>query len=181
MMSLITKKMILGDNPATPSGPPLSLGWEYEVLPAMNITDFESFRLRSRRFHSSHLILSQYKRVEIISRVSHQYLLHAAAREWELLLEYENVFNVGEFDFLKFSSLSSIPNRIFLLLFLFLVQMGYPQKEIKKAEDEVKKVQRHRKLTMAFSPCGKLEQAFQSIGRKWKKNVVGKAKDRSKT
>jgi hypothetical protein len=88
-------------------------------------------------------------------------------------------FDIGGFALRISFSLSPIPNRNFLLLFLF--QMGYPQEEIKKAEDEVKKVQRHRKLTMAFSPCGKLEQAFQSIGRKWKKNVFGKAKDRSKT
>jgi hypothetical protein len=66
--------MILGDNPATPSGPPLSLGWEYEVLPAMNVTDFESFRLRSRRFKSNHLILSHYARAEIVERVRPFYL-----------------------------------------------------------------------------------------------------------
>jgi hypothetical protein len=60
--------MILGDNPSCPTGPPLGLGWEYEVLPDMNIMDFEQFRLRSRRFRTSHLILSHHRRVEILQR-----------------------------------------------------------------------------------------------------------------
>ena len=58
--------MILADNPACSSGPPLSLGWEYELLPEMSMTEFESFRLRSRRIHTHHLILSHYKRVQIL-------------------------------------------------------------------------------------------------------------------
>jgi hypothetical protein len=63
--------MLLGDNPAVLSGPPVTLGWEYEVLPDMSVIDFETFRLRSRRLHSSHLILSHYKRIEIIQRCGH--------------------------------------------------------------------------------------------------------------
>jgi hypothetical protein len=70
MVQIRRYPMILGDNPATPSGPPISLGWEYETLPAMNIMDFESFRMRSRRFHTSHMILSHYKRMEIVQKVS---------------------------------------------------------------------------------------------------------------
>lgn len=69
MVEIRRYPMILGDNPATPAGPPLSLGWEYEVLPAMNVQDFESFRLRSRRTQTNHLILSQYKRIDIVERV----------------------------------------------------------------------------------------------------------------
>lgn len=63
--------MILADNPACASGPPLSLGWEYELLPEMSMTEFESFRLRSRRLHMNHLILSHYKRVEILQRTGY--------------------------------------------------------------------------------------------------------------
>mmetsp|Transcript_29744 Transcript_29744/g.72026 ORF Transcript_29744/g.72026 Transcript_29744/m.72026 type:complete len:378 (+) Transcript_29744:614-1747(+) len=63
--------MLLGDNPAVLSGPPVSLGWEYEVLPEMPLVDFETFRLRSRRLHSNHLLLSHYKRLEIIQRNGH--------------------------------------------------------------------------------------------------------------
>ncbi|KAG7353242.1 hypothetical protein IV203_009291 [Nitzschia inconspicua] len=115
--------MILGDNPSTPIGPPLSLGWEYEVLPTMNIMDFESFRLRSRRFQTNHLILSHYRRVEIVQRI------------------------------------------------------GYTQEEVAKVEKEMKKIQRQRKITMAFTPCGKIESAFQSIGRKWRRNVLRRGRD----
>ncbi|KAG7367279.1 hypothetical protein IV203_029950 [Nitzschia inconspicua] len=115
--------MILGDNPSTPIGPPLSLGWEYEVLPTMNITDFESFRLRSRRFQTNHLILSHYRRVEIVQRI------------------------------------------------------GYTQEEVAKVEKEMKKIQTQRKITMAFTPCGKIESAFQSIGRKWRRNVLRRGRD----
>lgn len=60
--------MILADNPACLSGPPVMLGWEYEVLPGMSLLDFEAFRLRSRRLHSTHLLLSHYKRLEIVQR-----------------------------------------------------------------------------------------------------------------
>ncbi len=63
--------MILADNPACTCGPPLSLGWEYELLPEMSMTEFESFRLRSRRLHINHLILSHYKRVEILQRTGY--------------------------------------------------------------------------------------------------------------
>ena len=34
----------------------------------MSLIDFETFRIRSRRLHSNHLILSHYKRVEIVQR-----------------------------------------------------------------------------------------------------------------
>jgi hypothetical protein len=63
--------MILGNNPACPCGPPVTLGWEYDELPQMNITEFESFRLRSRRFRTSHLILSHYRRLEILQSVGY--------------------------------------------------------------------------------------------------------------
>ena len=63
--------MILGSNPAVPCGPPVELGWEYDELPQMKLTEFESFRLRSRRFRTSHLILSHYRRIEILQRVGY--------------------------------------------------------------------------------------------------------------
>jgi hypothetical protein len=60
--------MILGDNPSCGSGPPVSLGWEYEVLPEMSVMDFEAFRLRSRRPRTVQLVLSHYKRLELLQR-----------------------------------------------------------------------------------------------------------------
>ena len=115
--------MILTDNPACPTGPPLGLGWEYEVLPKMNIMDFESFRLRSRRFQLSHLILSHYKRLEIVQR------------------------------------------------------MGYSEAEIAAMEREMAIIHRNRRVTMTFSPFGKIEHALRSIGRKLKRCFSGSRKE----
>jgi hypothetical protein len=118
MVQIRRYPIILTDNPACPTGPPLGLGWEYEVLPKMNIVDFESFRLRSRRFQTSHLILSHYKRLEIVQR------------------------------------------------------MGYSKEEIAQVEHEMATIQRHRKVTFSFSPCGMMEHALQSLGRKFKRTFL---------
>jgi hypothetical protein len=60
--------MILGDNPACRIGAPVSLGWEFEALPDLNIDDYEAFREKHRRTHLNHLVLNYYQRIEILQR-----------------------------------------------------------------------------------------------------------------
>lgn len=60
--------MILGDNPACRVGAPVSLGWEYEVLPDLSIDDYEAQRQGHRRTYLNHLILNYYQRIAILER-----------------------------------------------------------------------------------------------------------------
>lgn len=61
--------VILGDNPSCELGPPVTVGWDYETMPAMNILDFERLRNHQRRSNIKHLILSYNQRVELMGRI----------------------------------------------------------------------------------------------------------------
>jgi hypothetical protein len=56
--------------------------------------------------------------------------------------------------------------------------MGYAKDEIEKVAKEMAKIQRQRKLSMAFTPCGELEHAVQSLGRKFRRYVLGRGGDK---
>jgi hypothetical protein len=62
--------MILGDNPACRIGAPVSIGWDYEALPSLSLNDYEAFRqTHPRRKRLNQLILSYYRRLEILQRL----------------------------------------------------------------------------------------------------------------
>eukprot|EP00934_Nitzschia_sp_Nitz4_P002755 Nitzschia sp. Nitz4//scaffold163_size50693//41752//42222//NITZ4_006995-RA/size50693-processed-gene-0.37-mRNA-1//1//CDS//3329538052//2745//frame0 len=60
--------MTLGDNPACRTGPPVSLDWEYEVLPVYNVIDFDKMRRMQRRKGGDRLRLSHISRLEILAK-----------------------------------------------------------------------------------------------------------------
>lgn len=57
----------MGDNPAVSYGPPISLDWEYEQEDDIDIEEFESQRVFSRRAMRQ-LVISYYRRKAMLSR-----------------------------------------------------------------------------------------------------------------
>jgi hypothetical protein len=62
--------IMMGDNPAVSDGPPLTIDWEYNELPYLDVEAFESVR-RSRRTGKS-LVLSRKRRENILRNVGYQ-------------------------------------------------------------------------------------------------------------
>jgi hypothetical protein len=64
-------RMTLGDNPACQVGAPVSLDWQYEELPLLDLDDYEITRLKQRRKKLRHLVLSFYQRQHILQRMGY--------------------------------------------------------------------------------------------------------------
>ncbi|GAX12384.1 hypothetical protein FisN_1Hh318 [Fistulifera solaris] len=62
--------IMMGDNPAVSDGPPLTIDWEYNELPYLDVEAFETVR-RSRRTGKS-LVLSRKRRENILRNVGYQ-------------------------------------------------------------------------------------------------------------
>lgn len=60
--------IILGDNPACTSGPPISIGWDYTEHPPLKVDSFESIRQRRTNLKRD-LLLSREKREKILKRL----------------------------------------------------------------------------------------------------------------
>jgi hypothetical protein len=63
--------MTLGDNPACSIGAPVQLDWDFDELPTLLLDDYEQFRQNKRRTNLNHLVLSSYKRLEILQNLGH--------------------------------------------------------------------------------------------------------------
>lgn len=63
--------MTLGDNPACSIGAPVSLDWNYEELPPLDLEDFEIARSRTRRPKLRQLLMSFYQRERILQGLGH--------------------------------------------------------------------------------------------------------------
>jgi hypothetical protein len=63
--------MTLGDNPACSFGAPVQLDWDFDELPTLQLDDYEQFRKKTRRTKLRHLVLSYYKRLEILQNLGH--------------------------------------------------------------------------------------------------------------
>lgn len=61
--------MTLGDNPSCSYGPPVCLGWEYEDMGALNLEEYEACRGKRRGMRQ--MVLSYYRRVEILEGAGH--------------------------------------------------------------------------------------------------------------
>ncbi len=61
--------MVLGDNPYCSRGPPVSLGWEYDIMPDMGVLHYDRLRSSQRRTNINHLALSSNQRNELLNRI----------------------------------------------------------------------------------------------------------------
>lgn len=61
--------MTLGDNPSCSYGPPVCLDWEYEDSGALNFEEYEARRGKRRSLRQ--MVLSYYRRVEILEGAGH--------------------------------------------------------------------------------------------------------------
>lgn len=73
--------MIVGDNPSSELGLPVCLDWKYDALPPLDLDDYEETRSKQRRKNLRHLVLSYYRRQQILERVHPPEVLHQAAKE----------------------------------------------------------------------------------------------------
>lgn len=62
--------IVLGDNPACRCGPSVSIGWEYDEFPALQLDDFESIREGNRRTKRGMLMDRSY-RVRLLKRLGY--------------------------------------------------------------------------------------------------------------
>ena len=62
-------QMVLGDNPYCSIGPPVSLGWEYDTLPDMDVLKYDRMRQSQRRTNINHLALSSNQRNDLLDRL----------------------------------------------------------------------------------------------------------------
>ena len=60
---------VLGDNPCS-AGPPVSIGWRYNIKNSMSLSDFEKKRLKTRK-NSQDLVLSRERREAILMHVGY--------------------------------------------------------------------------------------------------------------
>jgi len=60
---------VLGDNPCS-AGPPVSIGWKYNIKNSMSLSEFEKKRLKARKT-SQDLVLSRERREAILMRVGY--------------------------------------------------------------------------------------------------------------
>jgi hypothetical protein len=59
----------MGDNPSVTSGPPVSLNWSYDQIPALSVCDFEAFRAAHTRAVDAHcLMISAENRRDMLRR-----------------------------------------------------------------------------------------------------------------
>jgi hypothetical protein len=61
--------VILGDNPSCVIGPPVTLGWDYDSMPPMDVWDYDRLRKSQRRGQINHMVLSYNKRVDLFRRI----------------------------------------------------------------------------------------------------------------
>jgi hypothetical protein len=61
--------IILCDHPFCSAGPPVGLGWEYEVMPEMDLKRYDRLRKGERRTNMKQLILSPTQRNELMDRI----------------------------------------------------------------------------------------------------------------
>lgn len=61
--------VILGDNPSCALGPPVSLGWDYDTMPPMDVWDYDRLRKSQRRRRMNQMVLSYNQRVELFRRI----------------------------------------------------------------------------------------------------------------
>eukprot|EP00543_Licmophora_paradoxa_P012963 CAMPEP_0202470090 /NCGR_PEP_ID=MMETSP1360-20130828/80481_1 /ASSEMBLY_ACC=CAM_ASM_000848 /TAXON_ID=515479 /ORGANISM="Licmophora paradoxa, Strain CCMP2313" /LENGTH=176 /DNA_ID=CAMNT_0049095655 /DNA_START=223 /DNA_END=753 /DNA_ORIENTATION=- len=61
-------EMLLGDHPQVSTGPPVSIGWNYEQQQPESIDDFETRRCLYRKKQLNHMVMNYYKRTAIIER-----------------------------------------------------------------------------------------------------------------
>ena len=58
--------MIVGDHPSCRMGAPVMLDWSYEELPWLDLDDYEETRQHQRRTKMQQLVLSYYRRQQIL-------------------------------------------------------------------------------------------------------------------
>ncbi|KAL3906072.1 MAG: hypothetical protein SGARI_004168 [Bacillariaceae sp.] len=60
----------MGDNPAVTCGPPISLNWTFDQIPALPVRDFEAFRAANPRAVDAHcLMITADNRRDMLKRV----------------------------------------------------------------------------------------------------------------
>lgn len=61
--------IILGDNPSCALGPPVSIAWDYDAMPSMDVWDYDRLRQSKRRAQMNHMVLSYNQRIELFRRI----------------------------------------------------------------------------------------------------------------